>query len=220
MAGYSGPLMSHNPQMRVPCDGRSIMAKNKTKTMNAPFQNQHLIYNQLSNISPQMSKKDSNYFCRSHATSFHSAGLSHLGKHYARDMNTGTWFKHIEDRHAELHDSRSSLAYRYTESKQNKGDGAKTYTIWAAPCSSGFWKEPMAKPEKACPFGYVNGPVQSQSPIDAKDMPDPLGPLSRTSGAPNFLPQTQGRRVTSTMAKSGSSPMMAKSPKASLASTM
>jgi len=174
--------------------------------MNAQFQNEHIIYNGLSNISPQMNKKDANYFCRSHATSFHAAGLSFQGKHYARDMNTGTWFKHIDDRHAELHDSRSALAYRYTESKQAKGDSAKTYTIWAAPCGGGFWKEPMAKPEKNSTFGFVNGPVQSQSPIDAKDCPDPLGPLCRTSSAPNFLPQTQGRRVSSTMGKSSMSP--------------
>ena len=66
------------------------------------------------------------------------------------------WFKHMEDRFEELHDSRSAVSYQYTESKANKGDATKTYSVWMAPCSSGVRREPMARPEKACPFGYVS----------------------------------------------------------------
>merc|ERR1719162_856958 len=151
------------------------MASNKSKSLNAPFQNQHVIYNAMD--VPGFKKKDAAYFCRSHSTSFAKAGVSAGGKHYTRDPLTGTWFKNIDERRAELHDSRSDLAYRYTDSFQEKGDGAKTYTIWAAPCAAGFWKEPMAKPQKATPFGFTDGPVQRQAPMDPKDMYDPLGPL-------------------------------------------
>jgi len=214
---YSGPFMAHNPQMQRPTNGRSLMQANKTKSLNTPFHNQHVIYNKME--MPSMKKGDSNYFCRSHSTSFAQAGVSAGGKHYTRDPLTGTWFHNRDERRAELHDSRSDLAFRYTESQHEKGDAGKTYTIWAAPCPAGsFWREPMAKPQKPAPFGYTHGPTQTDRPQDPKDMADPLGPLTRTASAPNFMPQTQGRKTTSTMARSGSS-TMAKSKGSSLGAT-
>jgi len=215
--------MAHNPQMQRATDGRSLMKTNKTKSLNAAFMSEHVIYNSLE--VPASSKHGPEYFCRSHATSFSRSGISSGGKHYSRCPITGTWFKHDDERRRELHDSRSDLAYRYTESRQDKGDNVKTYTIWAAPCPPGsFFKEPINKPQKPVQFGHTDGPVTRTVPMDPRDMPDPLSPLTRTVSAPNFVPQTKGnwgkamnKSQGSAMSRSGS---LARSGQASMGQTM
>lgn len=189
------------------------MKSNKVKTMNSSFQNEHVIYNGMDFKTD--TKADASYFCRSHASKFANSGISQGGQHYSRDPLTGTWFKNIDDRRRELHDSHSDISFRYTESNQEKGDQAKTYTIWAAPCAGQFWREPMSKPQKPTNFGFTHGPVQRTIPTDPKDMPSPLSPLCRTTSAPNFLPQSQSRRVMAQSQKT-----LARTGSASLSSTM
>jgi len=192
------------------------MQSNKSKSLKAPFMNEHVIYNQL-NVPNSRKRSEAHYFCRSHSSSFANQGVMHGGKHYSRDPLTGTWFKVEGDRRRDLHDSRSDLAYRYTESKHDKGDGAKTYTVWAAPCPPGtFWREPIAKPQRDSEFGYIDGPVQGACPRDPKDMPDPLSPLTRTASAPNFLPSASTR--SKMMASKGST--MSRTGKATMGTTM
>jgi len=187
------------------------MASNRTKSLKTPFMNEHVVYNQM-HIPNSRKRQEADYFCRSHSTSFAKMGVMNGGKHYSRDPLTGTWFKCEEERRRDLHDSRSDLAFRYTESKEEKGDGAKTYTVWAAPSPPGsFWREPIATPQRDTQFGFTDGPVQGGRPIDPKDMPDPLSPLTRTASAPNFLPAaaTRSRMMSSkaSTSKSGQSTM-------------
>jgi len=189
----SGLVMVHHPTVVQKNDGPSMMQRNKVKSLSASFRNEHVIYNRLQ--IPTSKKTGADYFCRSHASQFAASGVMQRGKHYARDPVTGTWFKEIPERRADLHHSRSDLCYRYTESKLDKGDTAKTFTIWAAPCAGGFWKEPVPKPDKPTGFGFTDGPVQRHIPMDPKDMPDALSPLSRTASAPNYLPMTMSRKA-------------------------
>merc|ERR1719326_172732 len=150
---YRGPLMAHNPKMHTPPTGQSLMALNKRSTMNARYKNEHIIYNGID--IPKSSKSGPDYFCRSNASSFARSGIATGGKHYYRDPLSGTWYKNEHDRRRELHPSKSVLAYRYSESKEEKGDGAKTFTIWAAPCPPGhFFTEPIEKPQKPTQFGF------------------------------------------------------------------
>merc|ERR1719379_1696387 len=114
--------------------------------MSAQFRNEHIIYSQLPIPSTGGKKTESDYFCRSNASSFAKQGMMQRGKHYARDPLTGTWFKEVPGQRAELHHSRSDLCYRYTESSADKGEAAKTYTIWAAPTGGRYWKEPAPAP--------------------------------------------------------------------------
>lgn len=206
MSMRSGPLMAHNPQMQRPQTGPSLMALNKVKTLNVGFQNDHIIYK---NMPVQRSTKMHNedYGVRCRASSFARAGVSYQGKHYMRDPVTGTWFKNEAEKQRVLHHSNSDLAFRYTESKNEKGNQGRTYAIWAAPCPPGsFWKEPIAQPQTENQFGFIDGPVQGHAPIDPRDTKDPTGPLTRTASAPNFSPSAAMRaKMSKTMSSFGGS---------------
>lgn len=174
------------------------MQANKSRTNSAKFLNEHVIYNSLHIPDSRMSfdKYAPDYHCRSHATSFARCGIATGGKHYSRDIVTGTWFKHVPDRERELHHSPGEVAYRYTESKAEKGKQGKTYTIWSSSPPGFFWREPCihAAPEKSTPFGHTHGHQAFTTPLDPKDMPDALSPLTRTVSAPNFHPMLNDSR--------------------------